>query len=43
MLKWNMWISKCRKARAVRALHVNWDENNDVEVKEEEGNQTAEV
>ena len=36
-------VSKCRRARASSSLYVNWEENNEVEINEVEGNQTAEV
>ena len=42
-LKWNMWVSKCRRARAPSALNLNQVENNEVEIYEKDGNQTAEV
>ena len=40
-LKFNTRVSKCMRARAPSALNVNQEENNDVEINKEEGNQTA--
>ena len=42
-LKWNTRVSKCRRAIASSALNENQEENNEVEINEENGNQTAEV
>ena len=42
-LKWNTWVSKCRRARAASALNVNQVENNEIGNNEKEGNQTAEI
>ena len=42
-LKWNTWVSKCRRARAAGRLDVNQVENNEAGINEKEGNQTAEV
>ena len=42
-LKWNTWVSRCRRARVSSATNVYQVENNEVEINEEEGNQTAEV
>ena len=42
-LKWNTWVSKCRRAGSSSALYVNQAENNEVDINNEEGNQTVKV